>query len=321
MMMRRESPLRRRTAFTLIELLVVIAIIAVLIALLLPAVQAAREAARRIQCTNNLKQIGLAVHNYEGIHGRLPSARTNSPHYWSSLAQILPQLEGGSLYNAINFDHSTAPNARNNYDMANTTAIAFMIPAYFCPSDRKQDRVTPDLGPTNYFAVAGSGTMAKGAGDGLMFDGSGVRFADVTDGLSNTSAFVESIKGSGVDTTSPAYFDLLGQYKGGGGYSSTFTEDACDAILAFSGTRGSRWFHGSMSGGSTLNHYWTPNSKKADCAGDTNGLLSSRSFHPGGINLLCADGHVQFAKDSVAPTVWRALATRAGGEVIGSDQF
>ncbi|ODU01276.1 MAG: prepilin-type N-terminal cleavage/methylation domain-containing protein [Planctomycetes bacterium SCN 63-9] len=311
----------KRLGFTLIELLVVIAIIAVLIALLLPAVQAAREAARRIQCTNNLKQIGLAMHNYEGTHGRLPSARTNSPHYWSSLAQILPQLEGGALYNFINFDHSTAPNARNNYDMANTTAISYMIATYFCPSDRKQGQVNEEYGPTNYFAVAGTGTMAKGSGNGLMFDGSGVKFAEITDGLSNTGAFVESIKGSGIDTTSPAAFDLLGQYKGGGGYSSTFTEADCDAIPAYSGTRGSRWFHGSMSGGSTVNHYWTPNSRKADCAGDTNGLYSARSFHPGGINEAFADGHIQFVKDTVSGDVWHALATRAGGEVIGADQY
>jgi prepilin-type N-terminal cleavage/methylation domain-containing protein/prepilin-type processing-associated H-X9-DG protein len=311
----------RRRGFTLIELLVVIAIIAVLIALLLPAVQSAREAARRIQCTNNLKQIGLAIHNYEGVHLRLPSARTNSPHYWSSLGQMLPQMEGTGLYNAINFDHSTAPNARNNYDMANTTAISYMIGVFACPSDVKQDRVTADMGPTNYFAVAGTGTMAKGAGNGLMFDGSAIRFADILDGLTNTSAFVESIKGSGIDTTSPTPFDLLGQYKGGGGYSSTFTEAACDAIPAYSGERGSRWFHGSMSGGSTVNHYWTPNSKKADCAGDTNGLYSARSFHPGGVDVLFADGHVAFVKDSVSQPIWWALATRRGGEVVGSDQF
>jgi len=310
-----------RRGFTLIELLVVIAIIAVLIALLLPAVQAAREAARRIQCVNNLKQIGLAMHNYEGTHGRLPSARTNSPHYWSALAQILPMLEGGTLYNIINFDHSTAPNRRNNYDMANTTAISFLIAAYACPSERNQGVVTPDLGPTNYFAVAGTGPMSRGNGNGLMFDGSGVKFAEITDGLSNTSAFVESIKGSGIDTASPTPFDRLGQYKGGGGYSSTFTEAACDAIPDYSGNRGSRWFHGSMSGGSTVNHYWTPNSQKADCAGDTNGLYSARSQHPGGVNEAFADGHIQFVKDTVTVVVWRALATRAGGEVISADQY
>jgi prepilin-type N-terminal cleavage/methylation domain-containing protein/prepilin-type processing-associated H-X9-DG protein len=310
-----------RRGFTLIELLVVIAIIAVLIALLLPAVQAAREAARRMQCTNNLKQVGLALHNYEGVHGRLPSARTNSPHYWSSLAQILPFLEGGTLYNVINFEHSTAPNARNNYDMANTTAIAFVVQTYLCPSDPRSGRVTEGYGPTNYFAVAGTGMMSKGNGNGLMFDGSAVRFAEITDGLSNTSAVVESLKGSGMDTTSPTVFDRLTMFKGGGGYSSTFTEDACEAIPDYSGQRGSRWFHGSMSGGSTVNHYWTPNSSRGDCAGDTNGLYSARSYHPGGVVALFADGHVQFIKDSIARPTWWALATRSGGEVTSADSL
>ncbi|MHC5543130.1 DUF1559 family PulG-like putative transporter, partial [Singulisphaera rosea] len=184
--------MRRRVGFTLIELLVVIAIIAVLIALLLPAVQSAREAARRMQCTNNLKQVGLALHNYEGIHQRFPSARTNSPHYWSALAQLLPQVEGAPLYNAINFDHSTAPNSRNKFDMANTTAISYIIATFLCPSDPRTNRVAAAMGPTNYFAISGSGTMAKGSGNGVMFDGSQVRFAEVTDGLSNTVAFGES---------------------------------------------------------------------------------------------------------------------------------
>ena len=190
--------------FTLVEVLVVIAIIGLLVALLLPAVQAAREAARRMSCTNHLKQIGLALQNYEGTNRCLPSARTGSPHLWSAQAQILPYLEGGNVYQTINFNYGVL-------DPTNVDAVKAIIPTYLCPSDT-QARLHPNFGPNNYVANAGTGLQNGGSFrdygpegtqpiDGVFYDRSAVRFADITDGLSNTAAYSETIKGTGSDTS------------------------------------------------------------------------------------------------------------------------
>ncbi|AMV37388.1 DUF1559 domain-containing protein [Planctomyces sp. SH-PL62] len=320
----------RRRAFTLIELLVVIAIIAVLIALLLPAVQAAREAARRMQCANNLKQIGLAVNTYEGAHGRLPSARTGSPHLWSALAQILPNLEGGSLHNAINFDHGSLATSSRPGDYANTTAVATAVATYLCPSDRRSERLDPAFGPNNYVANAGSGLPNGGSFrpqdgpepvDGVFFDLHSVRFAEITDGLSNTAAFSETIKGSGVDPLGATPQDRASQYAQGASLTAVTDAFCTDSILIWSGQRGREWARGSFIY-ATFNHFFTPNSKSPDClSGNVAGRTAARSFHSGGANVLFCDGHVQFAKDSVAASVWRAVATRNRGEIVSADQL
>jgi len=319
-----------RRGFTLIELLVVIAIIAVLIALLLPAVQAAREAARRSQCVNNLKQIGLALQNYESTHGRLPSARTGSPQLWSALAQILPNLEGGALFNAINFNHTSLPSAAQPLGVTNTTAVSTIITTYLCPSDPQQSRLDPGFGPNNYVANAGSGLQNGGsyrpedgpqAIDGVFFDRSSVRFAEITDGLSNTAAFSETIKGTGIDTVGTAPQNRLLQY-GQGPSLTPVTDSFCSgSITLWSGQRGREWARGSFIY-SSFNHYLTPNNKAFDClSGNVIGRMSARSYHSGGANVLFLDGHVMFAKDSVNVSAWRAIATRNGGEVISSDQL
>ncbi|AGA24638.1 DUF1559 domain-containing protein [Singulisphaera acidiphila] len=319
-----------RRGFTLIELLVVIAIIAVLIALLLPAVQAAREAARRSQCTNNLKQIGLALHNYEGTHERLPSARTGSPHLWSALAQILPNVEGGAVFNSINFNHTSLPSATQPLGVTNTTSVSSIIATYLCPSDPRQARLDPGFGPNNYVANAGTGLQNGGsfrpedgpqAIDGVFFERSGVRYAEITDGLSNTAAFSETIKGTGLDTAGAAPQDRLLQY--GQGPSLTPVTDAfcAGSITLWGGQRGREWARGSFIYAS-FNHFLTPNNQAFDClSGNVGGRMAARSFHSGGVNVLFADGHVQFAKNTVSVSTWRAIASRNGGEVISADQL
>src|SRR4051812_29412824 len=194
-----------RRGFTLIELLVVIAIIGVLLALLLPAVQAAREAARRIQCSNNLKQVGIALHNYHAScggfpvgflypTGPVPSTTSPQQYRWSPLAQMAPFLEQANLANALNFDYplGSQPVAGSAFwppYPANTTAMAVQVASFLCPSDGAPAPLAGS-GPANYTFCAGSGGNggeATGA-DGAFILGPSLSLADLTDGSSATVA-------------------------------------------------------------------------------------------------------------------------------------
>src|SRR5262245_12830971 len=195
----------RRRGFTLIELLVVTAIIAVLIALILPAVQRAREAARRSECVNNLKQIGIALHNYEGAYSVFPASRLNFPHNWSALAMLLPFAAGANQFNAINFSFPSPSTPLPE----NMTATASIIQIFLCPSD-PQPQVNRAFGPNNYVANSGTGTinggiLNAGAGpgdpDGVFFSGRCLSIKQIADGTSGTVAFSETIRGSGAKTT------------------------------------------------------------------------------------------------------------------------
>jgi prepilin-type N-terminal cleavage/methylation domain-containing protein/prepilin-type processing-associated H-X9-DG protein len=336
----RSSTTMSRRGFTLIELLVVIAIIAVLIALLLPAVQAARESARRMQCVNNLKQIGLALHNYEGSNGLFPPGRTNYPHLWSSLAQLLPSMEGSAAFNAINYN--VPSEASDAPYPATTTAEAVTIRTFLCPSDGIE-RVTAVFGATNYVSCAGTGMLNNGnfnvvAGaplpDGIFWNTSNIHIADVTDGLSATAAFSETIKGNGQTngttlqdrTRQFALFNTSG-YLTGSLPPSVFllpstNVAACAKPDVWANDRGREWSRGSFIMAS-YNHFYVPNSSYPDCTdtGRNAAVVAARSLHPGGVNVLFADGHVQFAKNSVSLTTWRALSTRAGSEVVSGDAF
>jgi len=347
--------MRRRSAFTLIELLVVIAIIAILVGLLLPAVQKVREAASRISCQNNLKQIGLAMHNYESALGKLPSAFLGDanlalyppPTYfdyffsWSALAQLNPYLEQTNIYNEMDLTQPIYdPTNGYNISTANQFAVSQVIKLFLCPSDLGQPVLNPGdygvqtAGPTNYAVCVGSGKTLGGPpygsplnSDGMFQGIRSVRFSDITDGLSNTACASESLLGLGDENVTsptpppPADPRYIYAYVG---FGTPITAANCAAATTWNGDqrRGFMWATGEMRCAS-YNHYYPPNSTNFDCVNNDATTITAfawktaRSNHPGGVNLLMGDGSVHFISNSIAQATWQALSTRAGGEVLG----
>jgi prepilin-type N-terminal cleavage/methylation domain-containing protein/prepilin-type processing-associated H-X9-DG protein len=342
--------LKRRPGFTLIELLVVIAIIGVLIALLLPAVQAAREAARRSQCVNNLKQIGIAMHNYHSsvnafpVGFLYPRPGSHDPqipalHYrWSALAQLSPYMEQSQVFNALNMDWPTGSGAAGSYGVnpwtffpANQTVRQTVDRLFLCPSDNGE-RVDPDSGPTNYVFCAGDGLNGGRTVPGEVIGSNGsfstttVNLAAIRDGSSQTAAVAEQLLGPGGPPFDVAARDPIPGELGrliARSASLPLTDESCE--LAGRGWRldkGAGWWDGDYRN-TIYNHYLTPNSPRNDCLGPFNphspAFKAARSNHPGGVNLLYCDGHVGFVKDTVNPIAWRAISTRSGGEVVSAD--
>lgn len=318
--------MRSRSAFTLIELLVVVAIVAILTGLLLPAVQKVRAAAARASCQNNLKQLGLALHNHEAALGAFPQGRNAYPKVVSAPARLLAYVEQSNLAGLIDPDGTLAVGGQN--DLACKNKVGQLI----CPSDPAAGRVPgSDYWGTSYVACNGTGATIDPAGAVTGYlkipDGNGafaqtpVRVLDITDGTSNTAAFCESLLGDGLARTTlptdPAAVRLAVLLVAGG---NDPTPADCDAG---NGTwfprRGEQWVNGHY-GRTLYNHFYTPNRRdKWDCgnASGNKGLTAARSNHTGGVNLLLCDGSVRQVADAVAPAAWRAVATRAGGEVVG----
>jgi prepilin-type N-terminal cleavage/methylation domain-containing protein/prepilin-type processing-associated H-X9-DG protein len=318
---------QRRSGFTLIELLVVIAIIAVLIALLLPAVQSAREAARRIQCVNNEKQIGLALHNYAQATGALPAAEmqflglANGSNF-SAMSQILPYMEQSPIYASINF-------SLYDSDPSNGTATLTTISGLICPSDTYNP--VPQYGAmTNYMADMGSGIVWQNtappnttlpAPNGVFYGNSATTFAAITDGLSNTGFFSERIVGDATTGIISPIADVF--FDPGAPLTPDDALAQCNALNIYNPANqipmimGVPWIDGQHI---TL-HVSTPNTRSCGFFIVNRAVMPPSSRHPGGVNLLLGDGSVKFIKDSINLQVWRALGTRNGGEVISSDSY
>ncbi len=329
---------RAERGFTLIELLVVIAIIALVIALALPAVLAARAAGRQAWCTNNLKQIGLAIHSYHATNNVLPfgvgtdddqaistSGSVNARRY-SCQAQLLGYLELETIFNSINFmvapffPYLSGQLSPTGELGVNGTAATAVISVFLCPSD--QDRLTQPWGHNNYRSCNGSSWSGR-AGDGMFGQASRIRFGDITDGLSNTAAFCEREKGTGNPNV---YNRLADLYANPGAWTQATFSQWCASLTQTQAVTlyhdvdgGQNWLEGNMNW-TRYNHVLPPNFNACKNGLTWNGVaMTATSAHSGGVNLLLADGSVRFVKTSIAPNTWQALGTINGGETVGGD--
>ncbi len=348
-----SSSVARSRGFTLIETLVVIVILGVLAGLLLPAIANVRESARRLECVNHLKQIGLAMQAHQGALQTFPPPMPlrkdgqgtlgTSPGMMSGYYDMLPYLEQAPLYHAINLA-STGPYWPGPASLENTTASQTRLAGLICPSDSRAARDEEALNsyrfnvnnsqPTGYRSMTTDYQPDRRRGQpGAFVPDLYSRPEDFLDGLSTTAAFAERSVGS----RSPMGFDRRRDFWGAGlagmltSQDDDGVRDVCGSLVAipldFSTEFGARW---ALGGNPDVwyNHVSTPNAAGADCVLDRarssmEGYcdlcsVAARSSHPGGANSLMMDGSVRFVRDGLALPIWRALGSRAGGEAIAS---
>ena len=337
----------QRSAFTLVELLVVIAIIGILIGMLLPAVQQVREAARRITCANNLRQIGLATLNYESAFMKFPESYRrpqNAPtnRGWSAQALLLPYLDQGNLSANINFDLEYVEPTQT-VDLGNGPQLlaSARIPSYICPSEiMDQVRIDGDTGdpehyPLNYAANAGVWFVfdpANGStGQGALTTSRGNSISSFSDGTSNTmffgevKAYTPYFRNAGmtgdidIPTDPTAVAGMGGDFKSETGHTEWVDGRAHQTSFTSVFTPNTLVPHDAGSGEVDVD--WTNQQEGNSDTARTYAAITSRSFHTGGVNTVRADGSVSFVSDSISLITWQALSTRNGGEVVNTNDL
>lgn len=316
----------RRRGFTLVELLVVIAIVGGLVGLLLPAVQAARESSRRMSCMNNLRQLGIAMHNHHSTYNRFPPGRGGPfPLVFSAHVWLLPFCEG-IVYNQIDLSAPPISFTNANGDLldgsVNQLAATALLPIFLCPSEASSSgRVNHSkFAGTNYAACGGSGRVGYGTltrADGVFYSESETAFRDILDGSSNTIAFSERTFGRVIAPQAPQPFkSSFGIWEFSSPQATTPGECSFEAKGNWYADRGEKWIMGNY-GNSIYNHWYAPNARQWDCMNITQrqGLMSARSYHRQGVNALLCDSSVRFVDDSIDVTVWQDLSTRHGQEI------
>jgi prepilin-type N-terminal cleavage/methylation domain-containing protein len=347
----RTNKIGQDRGFTLVELLVVIAIIGILVALLLPAIQAAREAARRTQCTNHLMQLVKAAHNYESARKAFPIGRRSGTkpdgstiRQWGHLAHLMPYVEEESVHNIIKFNEGTAESP------ARLVHISFLI----CPTDG-EDRMNNDTcaastdpnagwwnaGRTNYKGNGGNmpartttvDNVQVEESNGVFTTNKAITIKQITDGTSHTAIYAEMLKGDGDRAISEVPGDWF--KIGGTNQNAETVYQKCLAVNTAASLHGAQypcsgrnWVHGDY-GTTRYNHVMPPN--KQSCSQDQTGgnltaiqvnehgtATTASSRHSGGLNIACADGSTHFVSDDIDRLVWSALGSRNGDEVVAN---
>lgn len=336
----RQSNQRQcRSGFTLVEILVVIAIIGILIGLLLPAVQQVREAARRVSCGNNLRQMAIATLNYESTYQALPASwlvagdlTSGDVAGWSAQAQILPFLEQGNLFDRINFDqsynHQPLITVNNSFQKLQTARI----PTYLCASERNDiarlKNGVPEHYPLNYGVNAGTWFVfdpaSKQIGNGTLATNRRLQMAWITDGTSNTLFFAEvkaytpyfrnaaKIGSLEMPADPASVSNLGGDFKSSSGHTEWV--DGRIHQTGFTATFAPNTIVPYRDGAQEFDVDWTNQQEGKSRAARTYAVVTSRSFHPAGVNTARADGSVHFAANSIDLFTWQSLATRDGQE-------
>ncbi len=313
--------MNRNRAFTLIELLVVIAIIAVLVAILLPAVQQAREAARRSTCKNNLKQIGIALHNYHDVYGMFPPGHMDTytdyvsagaRHHFSWMTSLLPMLEQNAIYDLIDFE-AVSLTTNSNLNPIYYSAGTVDIPVFLCPSD-PVPRMDPNLAPTNYMGSQGNRCNCRAKDcDGVFGHSSYTPMSWITDGLSQTIAVGETLKGDlDPNTVNDNY--IFTNTSG----SNAADVTTCQSVYPNAADRATVWIAGQPQY-NIMATIRPPNDKNFDCIAPNYGCtnFAARSAHKGGAQLIFCDGSVHFISENIDKGTYQALGSRDSGDIPG----